>query len=161
MSASILAQAVALAARAHLDQVDKSGEPYVLHPIRVMLAVRAQGLPEVAQAAAVLHDVLEDCDVEYQDLETLDQEVARLVDLVTRREWEEPCGDGDVAHRKEEDAAFIRRACSDLLSRAIKEADIRDNLSRLDKLTPENREFLAKRYAKALAIIAEYEEQSK
>jgi (p)ppGpp synthase/HD superfamily hydrolase len=158
---SILAQAVALAARAHLHQVDRSGEPYALHPIRVMLAVRAQGLQEVAQAAAVLHDVLEDTEVERGEIEDVDPDVLRLVDLVTRREWKENRGGmmggpGIDVVRKEEYAAFIRRACSDPLSRAIKVADIRDNLSRLDKLTPENREFLTKRYARALAIIAEY-----
>ncbi len=156
---NLLARAVALAASAHLDQVDKSGDPYVLHPIRVMLHIREQGWPEVVQAAAALHDVVEDTDVEAQEVEDLDPEVLRLVLLVTRREWEEEGCDGVMQTRKEEYAKFIRRACSDPASRAIKEADIRDNLSRLGGLTPENREFLTKRYVRALAIIGEYEDR--
>ncbi len=49
-----LADAVALAASVHREQCDKAGQPYILHPLRVMLTLH----DERAQIVAVLHDVL-------------------------------------------------------------------------------------------------------
>ena len=57
VAASSLERAIEIAARAHAGQTDKGGAPYVLHPLRVMLQLR----DPVAQIAAVLHDVVEDC----------------------------------------------------------------------------------------------------
>ena len=54
----LLARAVAIAAIAHHDQVDKAHAPYILHPIRLMM--RGQTIEE--QIVAVLHDVVEDSD---------------------------------------------------------------------------------------------------
>lgn len=153
---SLLAEAIALAARYHVNQVDKSGDPYILHPIRVMQHVRLSGYREEVQAAAVLHDILEDTDIDPQDLEDFDPEVNRLVRLVSRREWEEDRGDGILISKKEIYADFIRRASSDRESWIIKNYDILDNLSRLDKLTPENQKFLSGRYARALEIMNQY-----
>src|SRR5437879_3593735 len=51
-----LEEAILLAAQAHRGQVDKVGEPYVLHALRVMLRLDS----EPARIAGVLHDVLED-----------------------------------------------------------------------------------------------------
>jgi len=53
---STLERAVAIAAQAHAGQRDKAGEPYILHPLRVMLRMATDEL----QIVAVLHDVLED-----------------------------------------------------------------------------------------------------
>lgn len=61
----LLSKAIAIAAKAHEGQVDRGGAPYILHPLRVMLAV---GPDEDRQIAAVLHDVLEDTDVTVKDL---------------------------------------------------------------------------------------------
>lgn len=56
----LLSYAVALAAHHHTGQLDFSGEPYILHPLRVMNAVRGAGFKELYQACAILHDTLED-----------------------------------------------------------------------------------------------------
>ena len=53
-----LERAIAIATKAHAGQIDKAGEPYILHALRVMLAVET---PE-ERTAAVLHDVVEDTD---------------------------------------------------------------------------------------------------
>ena len=60
---SDLQPALEIAVTAHKDQQEKNGSPYVLHPIRLMLAVEA---PE-AKIAALLHDVVEDTDIEMGD----------------------------------------------------------------------------------------------
>ena len=64
--ADALERAIALACRAHRGQRYPSleAEPYILHPLRVMFAV--QGFK--AQTAAVLHDVLEDTEVNVDQL---------------------------------------------------------------------------------------------
>ncbi len=62
-----LERAITLAAEAHAGQVDKAGQPYILHPLRVMLRVRT----DEERIAAMLHDVVEDTHV---TLEALAQE---------------------------------------------------------------------------------------
>jgi len=53
----MLEKAIKIAIEAHSGQVDKGGNPYILHPFRVMLNVS-----DKAKVAAVLHDVVEDTD---------------------------------------------------------------------------------------------------
>ena len=52
----MLEKAIGIALKAHQDQIDKYGRPYVLHPIRVMACFRNP----VLQQIAILHDVVED-----------------------------------------------------------------------------------------------------
>jgi (p)ppGpp synthase/HD superfamily hydrolase len=51
-----LSQAIIIATMAHNGQVDKAGEPYILHPIRVMCGMST----DEERIVAVLHDVVED-----------------------------------------------------------------------------------------------------
>lgn len=55
-----LAKAIKIAAEAHHGQFDKGGRPYILHAIAVMNGVASEEDDELS-AAAVLHDVVEDC----------------------------------------------------------------------------------------------------
>jgi (p)ppGpp synthase/HD superfamily hydrolase len=141
----LLADAIALAAEAHRGQADKAGEAYILHPLRVMFRVRDQGHRVEVQAAAVLHDVVEDTSVTLEDIAALSPEVAALVDAVTRRH-------GEVYE------SFIRRAAENPEARSIKTADVEDNLARiglLAQLAPEQAERLGARYRRALALLLE------
>jgi hypothetical protein len=63
---SDLTTAILVAANAHHGQVDKAKQPYILHPLRVMLAVDS----DEERIAAVLHDVVEDTEVTLEDLRT-------------------------------------------------------------------------------------------
>ena len=54
---STLERAIAIATEAHAGQVDKAGAPYVLHPLRLMLAVSSVD----ERIVSVLHNVIEDC----------------------------------------------------------------------------------------------------
>ena len=60
----LLNKAIKLAEKYHEGQVDKGGKPYIGHPLRVMEGVET--LEE--KVLAVLHDVLEDCDVSAEQL---------------------------------------------------------------------------------------------
>ncbi len=53
-----LEKAIKIAVEAHTGQVDKSGNPYILHPLRVMLSLNT----EEGRIVGVLHDVVEDCE---------------------------------------------------------------------------------------------------
>lgn len=83
---STLERAISIAAEAHAGQLDKAGQPYILHPLRVMLSL------EIAEdrIAAVLHDVVEDTDVTLEVLraEGFSPEVLAAVDALTKRSGE-------------------------------------------------------------------------
>ena len=69
----------------HEGQTRKSGEPFVEHPLSAALYLADLRLDPRALAAALLHDVVEDCDVEIDELtEKFGPEVSRLVDGVTK-----------------------------------------------------------------------------
>ena len=63
MTYATLGDAIALAAEAHQIQKGKSGAPYIMHPIRVMMQMNTDD----ERVVAILHDVIEDTEV------TLDQ----------------------------------------------------------------------------------------
>lgn len=64
---STLEKAIALAAKKHAGQIDKAGQPYILHPLRLMLNVDTIEQKMVA----VMHDLLEDTDTTIVDLISL------------------------------------------------------------------------------------------
>ena len=71
---------------AHRNQRRKSGEPYVLHPISVAKIVAQEiGLDATSIAAALLHDVIEDTDYSFEDIEKLfGTDVSRIVEGLTK-----------------------------------------------------------------------------
>lgn len=113
-----LEHAIAIAAGAHAGQVDKGGSPYILHALRVMLKV--DSLEE--RIVAVLHDVVEDCDISLDELreEGFSEAVLAAVDALTRRSGE-----------TYED--FIARVAQNPIGRVVKLADLEENsdLSRI------------------------------
>ncbi len=81
----VVTRAYRMAARAHAEQRRKSGEPYIVHPLAVARIVAAYGMDEVAIAAALLHDAVEDTRIELEDIRrAFGHEVATIVDGVTK-----------------------------------------------------------------------------
>ncbi len=109
-----LSRAIAIAAVAHAGQVDKGGQPYILHPLRVMM--RCKTMPEMI--VGVLHDVVEDCPpwtLERLQGEGFGDEIGEALDTLTRR-------------KDESYAAFIERvAAGSELARRVKVFDLEDN----------------------------------
>jgi tRNA nucleotidyltransferase/poly(A) polymerase len=134
-------RAVAYATLAHGETLDKVGEPYILHPTAVMNVVSKWG--EGAQAAAVLHDVVEDCGVTLEDLrEYFPESVVSLVDTLTRR------GSHGAGESYFEYIRRVKEAGQPAI--AIKVEDIRHNS--LPDRNPYGRGMLD-RYDKALKIL--------
>jgi len=136
---STLERAIEIAARAHAGQCDKAGQPYILHPLRLMLAV--DGLP--ARIAAVLHDVIEDTAVSIDDLraEGFHPDVLNAVLALTKLP-----GEARI------DAAA--RAAAHPIARNVKLADVTDNmdLSRIPNPTEKDYARL-KEYEQVRALL--------
>lgn len=120
-----LDRAIEIAVKAHSGQVDKAGEPYILHPIRVML--RVNGVD--ARIVAILHDVVEDSEFTIDDLrnEGFSEAVLEAISALTKGK-----GESRV------DAAL--RAASNDIARLVKLADNFENmdLSRIKNPTIED-----------------------
>ncbi len=81
----LVEKAYVYAAKAHANQIRRSGEPYLSHPLAVayILAQMKLDLPTIA--AGLLHDTVEDTEVTVEDLEkSFGKEVAEIVDGVTK-----------------------------------------------------------------------------
>jgi GTP pyrophosphokinase len=82
---SLISRAYSRAAQAHQGIMRDSGEPYVTHPLHVALILSCLQLDLPTLAAALLHDVLEDTQVTYHDLQLeFGSEIADLVEGVTK-----------------------------------------------------------------------------
>ena len=81
----IIQKAYDYAKSKHGDQLRKSGEPYIIHPVQVAYTLAELGMDDNTICAALLHDVLEDTDTGYDDLaKEFNEEVAYMVDGVTK-----------------------------------------------------------------------------
>lgn len=82
----MLNKAIEIAIHAHAGQVDKAGEPYIFHSLRVMLS-RDKMLERIC---AILHDVVEDSNITLEDLrkEGFSEEVITILDCLTKRDGE-------------------------------------------------------------------------
>ncbi len=132
-----LEETIVLVAQAHQGQVDKAGEPYILHPIRVMLRVKELTTRQVA----LLHDVVEDTEVTLNDLRQFGytDEVIEAVELLT--------------HGPQDDyETYIEQIARNPIAREVKLADLADNLdvTRLSRITEATERRLA-RYRRAVA----------
>lgn len=119
---TLLGKAIALAAKIHEDQVGKSGHPYILHPIAVMLSCKT----EAERVVAILHDVLEESSYTPDDLflqQGYPKVIVNAVDALSRR----------VGESEKE---YYNRIKENLLSVRVKIADLEHNMDikRLPKL---------------------------
>lgn len=110
---SSLERAIEIAAAAHAGQIARCGNPYILHPLRVMLALKTTE----QRIAAVLHDVVGDTHVTLGNLERegFSRDILDAVSALTKREGESRI-----------DAA--RRAAAHQIALHVKLADTRDNM---------------------------------
>ena len=81
----VIQRAYEYADEKHKNQLRKSGEPYIIHPLAVAEIVAEIGLDTDAITAALLHDCLEDTDASFEEISRLFGEtVANLVEGVTK-----------------------------------------------------------------------------
>lgn len=141
---------------AHAGQQDKQGQPYINHPERVAMAVKAAARAAgwdaydviMATQVAWLHDVIEDTTVALGGLgqSGFDPRVIDAVDALTRRR--DAQGKPEGYHRD-----FIPRCKANRIAALVKRCDIHGNLSRIDGLPAEQRDGMRRRYERALALL--------
>jgi (p)ppGpp synthase/HD superfamily hydrolase len=108
-----LEDAIALAVEAHRGHRDKAGQPYILHPLRVMFRLDT----ETERIVAILHDVVEDSEYTLDDLRQMgySDQIVEAVDHLSRRE--------DETYDQ-----LIKRSAANPLARRVKLADLEDNM---------------------------------
>jgi GTP diphosphokinase / guanosine-3',5'-bis(diphosphate) 3'-diphosphatase len=137
-----LEQAIAIAAQAHAGQVDKAGQPYILHPLRVMLSVTT----EAERMAAVLHDVVEDTAITLEDLrhEGFPEAVIDAIVALTKTPGETRL-------------AAAQRAVVNPIARQVKLADVADNMDLSRIAEPTERDYARlKEYEQVRGLLLDY-----
>ncbi|WP_436495286.1 HD domain-containing protein [Actinokineospora sp. HUAS TT18] len=133
--------AVRIAREAHEGQVDKSGRPYIGHPLRVMGRVTS----DYERMTAVLHDVIEDTPVTAADLAAAGcpAEVVAAVVAISKVPGEDQ-------------ETYLARVAANPLALTVKYADIADNSSpeRLHYLDEHTQQRLRAKYRAALAFLS-------
>lgn len=138
-------------AERHFRAVDKrrkyTGEPYMAHPREVAAIVRSVPHTPVMLAAALLHDTVEDTDVELSEIrETFGPEVAWLVYWLT-----DPEVDGNRARRKR--AALEQIAVAPAEAQTIKLADLISNSRSILERDPEFARVYMREKAALLTVL--------
>ena len=110
----MLQKAIDIATKAHKGQVDKAGQPYIDHPLRVM----NMGTTDEEKIVGVLHDVVEDSDWTFEELaaEGFSIEVIEALRCITKLSENEPYD------------KFIQRVKANPLAAKVKLYDLTDNM---------------------------------
>lgn len=134
-------KAMKLCFEAHIDQRDKSGIPYVFHPIHLAEQMK----DEQTTVVALLHDVVEDTDLTLEDLENEGYPPA-IVEAI-----------GLMTHAKGVDyMVYVAEIKKNPIARAVKLADLKHNsdTTRLNEITEEALKR-CERYRTAIALLEE------
>lgn len=148
-----LRQSYVVARDAHEGQTRSSGEPYIIHPVAVSRILAEMRLDLETLQAALLHDVIEDCDVTKDDLESqFGHAVAELVDGVSKLDKLK------FRDRKEAQAENFRKMVlamvQDIRVILIKLADRTHNMRTLGALRPDKKRRIARETLEIYAPLA-------
>ena len=127
---------------AHKDQRRKTGEPYIFHPIAVAKIVAEEiGLGATSIAAALLHDVIEDSDYTYEDIEKLfGKKIADVVNGLTKISV---MNNQNISVQSENYRKLLLTLSDDFRVILIKIADRLHNMRTLDSMRPDKQKKIA------------------
>lgn len=155
---SMIEHAYQLAYEAHKDQVRKSGEPYIIHPLCVAIILADLEMDKETIAAGLLHDVIEDTNYTYEDIQReFGDDVALLVDGVTKLDkLKYKGGSGDKLDLQVENLRKMFLAMAkDIRVIIIKLADRLHNMRTLEYQKPERQQAIARETLDIYAPIAQ------
>ncbi len=155
MNEDLLRHAYVFAANRHQGQVRRSGEAYMVHPLAVALSLAEMELDEVAIAAGLLHDILEDtaCTVDELAVE-FGPEVTRLVVALTKISGYESSFSSREATEAENFRRLLLASMDDVRVILIKLADRLHNMRTLEFLRRERQVSIARETLEIYAPIA-------
>ncbi len=159
---SLIEKAYKTAYNAHKDQIRKSGEPYIIHPLCVAIILADLELDKETIAAGLLHDVVEDTIMTEAEIEKeFGSDVALLVDGVTKLQQLQLTGDseGKTPDKLEVQAENLRKMflamAKDIRVILIKLADRLHNMRTLKHMPPEKQQRIARETLDIYAPIAQ------
>jgi len=149
----LLSTAHEFSAAMHQDQVRRSGEPYLTHPLAVADLLVGLKFDDLCVVVGLLHDVLEDTLTTHEILvERFGEEVAELVEGVTK------IGRHSYVRRDDAQAETFRKmilaSAKDLRVIVVKLADRLHNMMTLEHLPPEKRRRISRETLEIYAPIA-------
>ncbi len=150
---NMIEKAYRLAKDAHGDQVRKSGDPYISHPIATACILVELGMDTECVAAGLLHDVVEDTHITLQEISKMfGASVAHLISGVTK------LGKIPYHSREEEQAENIRNMliamADDIRVIVIKLADRLHNMRTIGFMSPQKQRDKALESMEVFAPIA-------
>ena len=139
----VIYQSLVIAYNGHDGQMRKSGEPYIHHPIEVAKIVAKDiGLDYISIASALLHDVVEDTDVTFKDLnESVGHEISRIVNGLTKISTLKK--NEDYSIQAENYRRMLLTLHKDIRVILIKTADRLHNMRTIDFLSKAKQEQMA------------------
>jgi GTP pyrophosphokinase len=155
----LIEEAYRFAEECHRDQVRKTGDPYITHPLDTAATVADLQLDASAVAAALIHDVQEDCGVSNAELtKRFGRDVAHLVDGATKLDriaWKAPEeAVRDRAAQAENLRKMFLAMARDVRVVIIKLADRLHNMRTLYALSPEKQQLIAQETMEIYAPLA-------
>ena len=149
---SLIEKAYEVAGSAHANQMRKSGEPYIVHPLYVAIILADLEMDKETIAAGLLHDVIEDTEWTNEDVtEEFGTDVAHLVDGVTKLDsiqLTQTIGEDKAHDRAEMQAENLRKMflamAKDIRVIIIKLADRLHNMRTLKHMQPEKQQRIAR-----------------
>ena len=155
---ALVKEAYEFAAKAHQGQVRKTGEPYLEHPLSAAMILAELHLDAETLAAALLHDVPEDCGISLEEIEAkFGSPVVKLVDGVTKLNKlanRARTGEAKSKAQAENLRKMLLATAEDLRVVLIKLADRLHNMRTLGGLPAEKRRAIAQETLEIYAPLA-------